>query len=268
MTQRVLIIASKGDVAGTNITTCLSRKGTFDFHLVDGECIRTENLNHEKIARYDVLIFASRHVSQEGKKSLCVHAPGNLTEQVNGGEPGRVCKSSGLWFKQMYQHLVKSSREANLEDYEVTMEATHHGPHLNKPCLFVEIGSTETEWRDERVGEIVAEAISETIEHFEENPYNEVVIAIGGPHYCPNFNKLQKDSNLAIAHVIPKYALPLHQTILEEVLSKVEEELEFAVLDWKGIGDKEEREKLITLLEKNYVRWKKVSDIRYAAEEN
>jgi hypothetical protein len=33
-------------------------------------------------------------------------------------------------------------------------------------------------------------------------------------------------------------------------------------LSWKGLGDANERQKVIDLLEKNYIQWKKVSDIR------
>ena len=30
--------------------------------------------------------------------------------------------------------------------YKLTLECTHHGPLIEKPCVFIEIGSTETEW--------------------------------------------------------------------------------------------------------------------------
>jgi D-tyrosyl-tRNA(Tyr) deacylase len=55
--------------------------------------------------------------------------------------------------------------------------------------VFVEIGSTETEWKDRKAGFVIAKSIAETIKNFKENPYNEIAIGIGGPHYCPNLIK-------------------------------------------------------------------------------
>ena len=142
------------------------------------------------------------------------------------------------------------------------MEATHHGPLIEKPCLFLEIGSTEHEYTDRRAGFIVAKALLDTMEKFKPNPYNEIAIAVGGPHYCPNFNKIQFDSNVAISHVIPNYALPLTEEILKEAIEKTDEEIDFFLVDWKGLGTAEERQKTIDVLEKNYIQWKKTGDIK------
>jgi D-tyrosyl-tRNA(Tyr) deacylase len=141
------------------------------------------------------------------------------------------------------------------------MEATHHGPLIDKPCIFIEIGSTETEWKDSRAGFILAKTIHKTIKDFKENPYNEIAFAIGGPHYCPNFNKIQLKSNVAISHIIPQYALPLTDEMIKEAISKTEEEVDFAVLDWKGLGNSEQRKQVLEILDKNYVSYKKASEV-------
>src|SRR3989344_5694439 len=142
--------------------------------------------------------------------------------------------------KQSFEILNKTAEAYNLtKDYKVTLEATHHGPLIHKPCLFIEIGSTETEWKDRKAGFVIAKAIAETIETFKVNPYNEIAIALGGPHYCPNLNKIQLKSNVAISHIIPFYSLPLSEEILKEAIEKTEEEVDFALLDWKGLGTAE-----------------------------
>jgi D-aminoacyl-tRNA deacylase len=141
------------------------------------------------------------------------------------------------------------------------MEATHHGPLIDRPCMFIEVGSTENEWRDSKAGFVIAKAISEAIDEFKLNPYNEVAIAIGGPHYCPNFNKLQEKSNVAISHVIPQYAFPLTEEMVKEAVARTEEEVDLVVLDWKGLGGEEHRSRVKEILGKLYLPYKKTSDI-------
>ncbi|GAI66230.1 unnamed protein product, partial [marine sediment metagenome] len=146
--------------------------------------------------------------------------------------------------------------------YKVTLECTHHGPLINKPCIFIEIGSTQTEWEDRRAGFILAKTISETMREFKENTYNEIAIGIGGPHYCPNFNKIQLSSNVAVSHVIPQYAFPLTEEMIKEAIDKTEEEVDFAVIDWKGMGQADQRDQALAILDKLYLSYKRTSEIR------
>tara|TARA_Y100000034_G_scaffold128027_1_gene181931 strand:+ start:2782 stop:3612 length:831 start_codon:yes stop_codon:yes gene_type:complete len=272
--QKYLVVASKKDKAGINITTNLSqfRKNpllsgiekngrNFDFYLVDEEVIFTENLDLEKINKYDFIIFASKHKSEKSEKSLTVHASGNFRNADLGGEARKVCKSSALFQKQMFEKLKKNAEEYNLK-YDVTLEATHHGPLIDKPCVFIEIGSTENEWVNRKAGFIIAKTINETIQEFKENPYNEIAIGIGGPHYCPNFNKIQLNSNIAISHIIPQYVFPLTEEMVKESIEKTEEEIDFALIDWKGLGNSEQRQEILDILDKLYVRYEKTSDVK------
>ena len=276
MYNKFLIVASKKDPAGVNITTQLSqfRKNPvipdakkdgkeFDFYLVEEEIIYTENLNMEKIGKYDFVIFASKHSSsgEEKRKSLTIHSPGNFRNAQFGGEKGKVCKTSAMFHKQLFEKLNETAKKHDLRNYGITLEVTHHGPLIDKPCLFIEIGPTETEWKNRRVGFIMAETIYETIFGFKENPYNEVAIAIGGPHYCPNFNKIQENSNLAISHIIPQYNFPLTEEMVKEAVEKTEEEIDLAVLDWKGLGNSEQRNEILKILDRLYIRYEKTSDV-------
>ncbi|MEJ2267556.1 MAG: D-aminoacyl-tRNA deacylase [Nanoarchaeota archaeon] len=273
MYKKYLIIASKLDKAGINITTQLSqfRKNplitsmnnspSFDFYLCDKEIIYTENLNLEKINQYDFIIFASKHESVKKQKTLSIHAPGNWRQNELGGEKRKVCKTSALFQKQTFEKLNKNAKEHNLQDYNITLECTHHGPLIEKPCIFIEIGATQTEWQDRKAGFVIAKTIRDIIQNFKENPYNEIAIGIGGPHYCPNFNKIQLNSNIAISHVIPQYVLPLTEEMIHQALNKTEEEVDFVVLDWKGIGNSEQRKQLLEILDKNYIRYKRTSEI-------
>jgi D-aminoacyl-tRNA deacylase len=261
MYKNYLIVASKIDKAGINITTQLSQFGNMNFYLVENEVLFTENLDQEKFNNYDFIIFASRHSSEKEMKTLSVHAPGNWNKAEFGGKEGKVCKTSALFQKQLFEKLKELKEKYDLEKYDLTMECTHHGPLINKPCVFVEIGATEEEWKDRRAGFVVAKAIFETIQTFKENPYNEVAIGIGGPHYCPTFNKLQMDSNIAISHVIPQYAFPLTEQMVREAIAGTEETVDLLLMDWKGLGNVEEREKVLSVLNKFYIQKRKTSEI-------
>ena len=117
MYQKYLIVASKKDKAGINITTQLSQFGNFNFYLVDDEMIYTENLDLEKINQYDFIIFASKHRSEKRKKTLSIHAPGNFRTAELGGESRNLCKSSALFQKQIFEKLKNNVQEYELKNY-------------------------------------------------------------------------------------------------------------------------------------------------------
>jgi len=264
MYKNYLIIASKKDKAGVNITTQLSQfpRENFNFYLVEDHAIYTENLDLEKINKYDFIIFASKHKSEKDEKTLSIHAPGNFRNAEFGGESGKVSRTSALFQKQLFERLNQNVNASGLgEKYKVTLECTHHGPLIDKPCLFIEIGSSQTEWEDRRAGFILAKTIQEVIKEFRPNPYNEVAIGIGGPHYCPNFNKLQLKSNVAISHVISNYVFPLTEEMVKEAIDKTEEEVDFAILDWKGMGRADQRDQALEILDKLYINYKRTSEI-------
>jgi len=274
--KKFLIVASKKDPVGVNITTRLSQfrgnpllsgmkqEASFDFYLVEESIIQTGNLDTEKINKYDLIIFASRHSSSssEAQKTLSVHAPGNFRSAEHGGEPGKVCPTSAIFQKQIFEKLKKVAKEHEMDkEYSVTMEVTHHGPLINKPCLFIEIGPTIEEWNDRRAAFVIAKTIDETIRSYKENPYNEVAIAIGGPHYCPSFNKIQSDSNVAISHVISKNVFPLTKEMVEEAIQKTDEEVDFILLDWKGLGNSDMKNQAVGILKDFYLQTRKTSEI-------
>ena len=273
MYQKYLIVACKKNPAAINITTQLSQfrqnpvlagmnsGPSFDFYLTEEEVLFNENLDMEKINKYDFVIFPCTHKSEKGEKSLSVHAPGNWRSAELGGEKTKICPTSALFQKQMFEKLKINADSHNLKDYKVTLECTHHGPLIEKPCVFIELGSTETEWKDRRAAFVIAKTIRDVIQDFKENPYNEIALGIGGPHYCPSFNKIQSKSNVAISHVIPRYVLPLTEEMVKEAIEKTQEEIDFVLLDWKGLGSAEERERILNILDKLFLQHKRTSEI-------
>jgi len=258
--KKFLIVASKIDPAGMNILNCFMQYQTKDVMIVNDSILYERNLNLDEINKYNFIIFASKHQSEKSEKTLSIHTPGNFRNASAGGQLGKVSLTSAIFLKQIFERLNVNAQKIGI-NYNVTLEATHHGPLIKKPCLFIEIGSTISEWKDKKAGFLIARTIYESILNFKDNPYNEIAVGIGGPHYCPNFNKIQNSSNVAISHIIPGYALPITQEMILEVIQKTLEEVDFALLDWKGLGPSQSRQEIINILEKNHIYWKKTSEI-------
>jgi D-aminoacyl-tRNA deacylase len=258
--MNIAILISKKDEAGQNIKTELERSNIL-FHEIKKDSIYEDSL--DKRIHADFYVFATKHRGKE-EKVFSVHAPGNWRKADFGGKDGKVCPTSSKILKIFFQELNKNP----LDGWRISMESTHHGPYLEKPCLFIEIGSNKENWKDKTAGKHIAETIKRAIEIVQEknetkNKNEEFipVLAIGGPHYCPNFNKIQLNSKYAISHVIPEYSLPLTQEMLDEALNKIQEKVSLVLLDWKGCGKSEERKKLIELIEKNNLKLLKTSEI-------
>ena len=60
---------------------------------------------------------------------------------------------------------------------------------------------------------------------------------------------------------MPKYVSPITEEMILESINETVEEVDFVVLDWKGLGKAEQRQQVIDILEENYIQWKKTSDV-------
>lgn len=259
--MKFAIIASEKDEAGRNIFKQVHKLYSNLPHFIvkDKDTIYKENLDKEEQFRdYDFFIFITKHQSQQHNKNLSLHAPGNWKKADFGGTPKKICPTSAFFLKHMFQVLNKNAQGSQ---YSCTLEVTHHGPYLEKPCCFIEIGTRIEEWQDEDAGKIIAKTISDSIKSFKLEKFIPA-IGVGGPHYCPNFNKIQLNSEYAISHIIPEYALPLTTEMIDEALSKTQEKVSLVLLDWKGIGKSEERQRIMKLLDEKGLEYKRTSEIK------
>ena len=255
--MRFAILYSKKDEAGKNIARQL--KNFYLPHIpiieLSKESIYSENIDKEleELKNIDFIVFATKHQSKEARNTLSLHAPGNWKNADFGGKPGKICKTSSNVLKFLLQEIDKNLKESNL-NYELTLECTHHGPLIEKPCCFIDIGTTKEQWNDESAGKIIAKTLSE-LQKFDnwkkENKELKHSIGIGGPHYCPNFNKVQLNSKeIGISHIIPEYQMPINESMIKEAIEKTQEHVNLILLDWKGCGKSEERQKVISIAEK------------------
>jgi len=245
--MKFTIVASRKDLAGMNIVSELEKLGYGgEIELVDCEIIYAENID-DKIEA-DFIIFASKHQSGKKVKTLTVHAPGNWKQADFGGQDKVVCNTRAVVLKRFFQELNKQA-ECLKDEYLVCLEATHHGPFVKKPCLFIEVGSSKEEWGDLRACKVVAQTIFGCVNDFKESKRYQVGVGVGGPHYCPNFNQIQLSDKFAISHIIADYALPIDKKMIEEAIEKTKEKVEYFIIDWKGLGNAEARQSAMEVLE-------------------
>jgi len=205
--------------------------------------------NHleEKLSA-DVYIFCSRHRAESGKPALLVHSTGNLgSEALFGGDPFSLSVSVASLVATALKTLQEEKESRNLEEFDVTMEATHHGPtSMNTPMLFVELGSDEKYWAHKEGARAVASA---AIRCTKAQIEKESFIGFGGTHYVSKFNKLVLEKELIIGHMASKYALTdIPVSVVKQMVSRSDERVTRAVIDWKGTNQ-EQRAHLLPILD-------------------
>ena len=262
----ILFIASTKDTAGMNIAKqfvdnynleklsetfqknpvyikTLHKKET-KLLFVNTEIVETQFLGD--LFSPQLFIFLSRHSSAKGIPTLSVHTPGNLSEAKFGGKPGTVSISPAGAMKNTLLEMAKLANERSL-NYEVSYECTHHGPSLDAPTMFAELGSTPKQWKDTKAAEVVADAAVAAVSDCSSCS---VALGIGGPHYNKKFTKMALNNQRAFGHMIPKYALNEVDTeIIRQCIERTVEQVDSVVLDWKGIKG-EHKPEIIAALEK------------------
>jgi len=278
----ILIVASSRDMASLNIKKQIlnsySFKETAEYFQgnliytteVNGKDIKLVTLRDESIYAQNIteffpnaklIVFISRHSSVSGTPTLSTHTPGNLAEAKLGGIPSKVSVSPANAMRDAIKVMMRLKEEMQL-DYEVSYECTHHGPSLNAPTMFTELGSSPKQWKDLKAAEAGSHATMEAVSKFGSFPAK-AVIGVGGPHYNNKFTRMALKDDLAFGHMIPKYALPnIDLEILKQCVERTLERVELAVLDWRGIKG-EHKPKLVEMLKKIDMPFKKVKHYKW-----
>jgi D-aminoacyl-tRNA deacylase len=247
-----LLVAYQSDPAGSNLAAHISQSMK-----QDGEIYRGKNYDLviiptpvicadwlEKKYHYDGFVFLSKHASETGTLALTCHSTGNFSEALFGGKPRQVAIP--------HPHLQKSYMQALWEKrkdfakFEITIEATHHGPTtLNKPILFIEVGTTEKQWNDKALCSSVAKIVEDVMSKTPKN--HDVAICFGGTHYPEKFTKELIEGQHALGTVIPKHALDyVDEKLFSHILER-NNEAKRALVDWSGLG--KNKQKVVDLIE-------------------
>jgi D-aminoacyl-tRNA deacylase len=194
-------------------------------------------IDDHQFPQFDDIVFLSRHAAASGIKSLTVHPIGIPWQSENsrsGGTPGR-CSPPSFRTAALYRSMIAATKEKGIDqEYQVTLEATHHGPYTSLPTCFVEIGSSESEWSLKEAGEVwadvlcdhfclqsqnIPEKMSQTNEIANANDVCEsepassslggvVMLNVGGGHYVPKMNDIARyGDGLFLGHGLATYAL-------------------------------------------------------------
>ncbi len=230
----------EGNFDGYEIFSC----GSARLYTIKCDTVFAERID-EKIDA-DRFIFATRHEAAAGIPTLSAHAPGNFGRADFGGGDRKLCPAPALLLKKAAKALDRHKPAG----FTVTVEATHHGPYIEKPAMFVEIGSNEECWRSDAAGCALAAAVTELICENSEAEAFVPAAAIGGPHYCAAFNLYMLAPDFAFGHICPKYnAGELDETMILQMADKTVPRAELFFIDWKGLSS-ESRGSVIGIIEK------------------
>jgi D-aminoacyl-tRNA deacylase len=206
-----------------------------------------DNLD-EKYPDTEGFVFLSRHSSESGLPTLTCHFTGNFSaSNPYGGNPNELGICSPFLQKQYIKEI--SGVSSKVPDYQIIIEATHHGPtSLKKPSLFIEIGSTPKQWTDRHAASVVCDSIVSLISKTSTNTHcKSVGIALGGTHYPTKFNQLLLDSDFGLAAVAAKHNLTsIDESMIQQMISKSVERVTHAIVDRKGLG--KERNRILQLV--------------------
>lgn len=218
--------------------------------VLNEELVNLSNLDN-LVFEKGLLIFLSKHASKSKIPALTSHFTGNFSSNASlGGSPLELGSTYPTFQKMYMKNLVDMN--GDLPQYDLTIEATHHGPTSSaNPLMFIEIGSSEKEWKNKLAASLVCKCILHTIdEDFkrQEKKDSKIAIGIGGNHYSDKFNKLILSSDVAFASIASKYNLRfIDKEMLKQMRNKSIEQVTEIYLDKKSLGS--EKHRLISLAE-------------------
>ena len=215
----------------------------------------------------DLLIFASRHTSKTARPAFLAHTTGNWSKDADfGGEPYDLSLTSALFHKAGFISIFEQETiiSSNQTTFSSDVEVTHHGPTtLEKPLVFMELGSSKAEWNIKEAGESLAKTILNTILKYhklKEETNQKIGLGFGGTHYAPNFNRLIGNKNVALSFICPKYYIQeLNIEMIEKMIKNTIEPVDYFIIDWKGTNSADKKH-LIPLLEEFKIPTKKTKD--------
>ena len=247
-----LLVAFADDPAGGNMANFISRDLVKDGDVFRGEyfdlaIISTPAISADWIEDkfdYDGYVFLSKHAAESGVLALTCHNTGNFSTANFGGHERQVSIPYSNLQKLYIQNLWDARKQ--FTKFQITIEATHHGPtSLEKPTLFIEIGTTPKEWNDVNLCNSVAQIVVQTMKQNQKS--YPIGICFGGTHYSDKFTNELIHGKYALGTVIPKHALDeIDQSLFSHIIER-NRDATTALLDWTGMG--KNKHKILEMLE-------------------
>ena len=263
MSKRLALAYSKRDPAGSGMASEIKDMMGEEFSLSDKSCELIEvdreilYVNESYFEGFDYLAVLSRHSGTPNHPIFTAHVSGNFGRARYGGDHFKLSIAIPSLMKE---YLISVSKRAEEISYWVGFEPTHHGPTLDIPTAFLEIGCDERAWRDERGLKAAAESILEAIESWKEGKFV-AAIAFGGPHINDHFTRVELFTKFAIGHAARKLdAEWVDGEMVRQAISRNGEPTRVAIVDNKGLKgeDRERIEGALKDLGLEVIRVKKV----------
>jgi D-aminoacyl-tRNA deacylase len=214
------------------------QKGSLLLAFFDGSIVSPPDL--DEFFNPQAYIFLSTHRAESGIPALTAHTTGNFSSKAEVGGNGKELGRADAALLKNYLRAL-AARKEEVKGYEITMEATHHGPtSLQKPVMFVELGATEKEWKDRHAAAVIGEALLKSLA--EKETWSKVALGFGGTHYPRKFTEMSIESDFAFSFVAPKHALEhVDEAMFGQMLQRTTAPARYAVVDWKGLGPHKQR---------------------------
>ena len=219
----------------------------------NGSLLHLDNLD-EIYPDSAAFVFLSKHSSESGKPTLTCHFTGNFSDT---NPYGGIKKELGIAYPYIQKNYILeiTSKQYFVSEYDIIIEATHHGPtSLKKPSVFIEIGSTQKQWTDKKAASIVCQSVVNILTREKANPHCKIVgIAFGGTHYPTKLNKLLLESEIGLASIASKHNLAaIDEFMIGQMISRSAEKVTHAIVDKKGLG--KEKNRILELINKENLK--------------
>lgn len=218
----------------------------FDLVQIDSRTVRFQEAD---AFGTDLVVFLSKHAGASGRPCFTCHVTGSFgpANAEMGGLDQVLSRASAFWLKRFY--LALKERTGN-----VSLEATHHGPALETPSVFVETGSEENEWKKPENGQALAESV---LSGLARSDGGKVALGFGGTHYCSAFSPLLEEG-WAFSHVASKHSVGnVTKNLVQQAVEKTVEPVQTVFLDWKGLPA-EKRKAIPVLCEELGLAWERL----------
>ena len=195
-------------------------------------------------------VFLSKHSSESGIPTLTCHFTGNFS---NSNPYGGFPRELGIAYPYLQKSYIRdiTSQQSFVSEYDIIIEATHHGPtSLKKPAIFVEIGSAQKQWTDKKAASVVCQSVVTILTKENTRAHcKNVAIAFGGTHYPTKLYRLLIKTEYGLASIAAKHSLTaIDESMIRQMISRSVEKVTNVIVDKKGMG--KEKNRILGLIDK------------------
>lgn len=177
-------------------------------NITNGDVIKIEQHIGEKCS---FIIIATHKSETQKQNTILIHHCGNYVDNKFGGEKRSFSLSYSKAFFNIYNLITKT----DLKDLQFFVEATHHGPTIDRPLMFFEIGPDDNAYNNKDYQNIYINILKTHLENTKLETLNNYIL-IGAPHYLDQkmiedikqkFSIKYKENaeNFCLTHIMPKY---------------------------------------------------------------